>query len=121
VKGKLLYGAALQRLDRPVSAEREFAAAAALAPGDPEAQVAAAVGSFSKDDPSRAFARLGPLARTYPHSPSVRFHLGLLLLWLRQVPQARKELREAVADAPGSALGREANTLLDSLRSIGTK
>jgi len=34
----LLYGAALQKLGRPVSAEREFAAAAKLAPGDPDAQ-----------------------------------------------------------------------------------
>jgi tetratricopeptide (TPR) repeat protein len=121
VKGKLLYGVALQRLERPVSAEREFAAAAALDPNDPEAQVAAAVGRFTKDAPARAFSRLGPLTLRFPHATTVRFHLGLLLLWLRQVPQARKELRAAVAEAPKSPLGREANTLLQSLRSIGTK
>ena len=57
---KLLYGAALLRLGRTVSAEREFAAAAALAPHDADAQVAAAVGRFDKANPSLAFSRLGP-------------------------------------------------------------
>src|SRR6186997_2956072 len=37
---KLLYGVALQQLDRPLSAERQFAAAARVAPGDPDARVA---------------------------------------------------------------------------------
>src|SRR5262249_7052398 len=46
VRARLLYGAALQRLGRPVSAEREYTAAARAAPGDPEAQTAAAVGLF---------------------------------------------------------------------------
>ena len=121
VRGKLLYGVALQRLERPVSAEHEFAAAAALAPDDLEAQVAAAVGRFTKDAPARAFSRLGPLAQRFPRAATVRFHLGLLLLWLRELPQARKELRLAVADAPKSPLGREAKSLVDSLKSIGTK
>ena len=38
-RGKLLYGVALQRLGRQISALREFEAAAALAPRDPEPQV----------------------------------------------------------------------------------
>ena len=121
VQGLLLYGAALQQLERPVSAEREFVRAAALAPDDPEAQVAAAVGRFTKDAPGRAFSRLGPLALRFPHAATVRFHLGLLLLWLREVPQARKQLRSAAAEGPRSPLGREAKTLLHSLRGIGTK
>ena len=93
--GKLLYGVALQRLGRQLSAQREFEAAARLAPGDPEAQVAAAVGRFDKADPSRAFSRLGPLAQRYPGSQSVRFHLGLSLLWLGSVKKAKAELRLA--------------------------
>src|SRR5438067_4258618 len=40
----LRYGVALQRLGRPVSAERVYAAAARAAPNDPEARTAAAVG-----------------------------------------------------------------------------
>ena len=65
---KILYGVALQRLYHPVSARRQFAAAAREAPNDPEARVAEAVGLFSKDNPSLAFTRLGPLVRVFPHA-----------------------------------------------------
>jgi Flp pilus assembly protein TadD len=121
VRAKLLYGVALQSLGRPISAERQFAAAARLAPHDPDARVAAAVGRFTKDHPERAFSRLGPLVKVFPHAPTVRFHLGLMLLWLKQLPQARLELRRAHAEAPKSPLGREAKAFLDRLGSIGTK
>jgi tetratricopeptide (TPR) repeat protein len=121
VRAKLLYGVALQRVERPVSAERQFAAAAALAPDNPEAQVAAAVGRFDKDNPSAAFSRLGPLTKRFPRASTVRFHLGLLLLWLNDLPDARKQLRLARAEAPGTPLAREANRFLVRLSSIGTK
>lgn len=121
VRAKLLYGVALQQLGRPVSAEREFAAAARLAPGDAEARVAAAVGLFTKAKPQLAFSRLGPLTRVFPRAPTVRFHLGLMLLWLREIPQAKVELRKAQAEAPRSALGREAARFLSRLARIGTK
>jgi tetratricopeptide (TPR) repeat protein len=61
-KARLLYGAALQRIGRPLSAERQFRLAAEALPDDPEAQVAVAVGTFSKAQPSKAFSQLGPLA-----------------------------------------------------------
>ena len=121
VRAKLLYGVALQRVERPVSAERQFAAAAAIAPGNPEAQVAAAVGRFDKDNPSAAFSRLGPLTKRFPQAPTVRFHLGLLLLWLNDLPDARKQLRLARAEGPGTPLAQEANRFLVRLSSIGTK
>jgi tetratricopeptide (TPR) repeat protein len=120
-RAKLLYGVALQRVERPVSAERQFAAAAALEPGNPEAQVAAAVGRFDKDNPSAAFSRLGPLTKRFPRAPTVRFHLGLLLLWLNDLPDARKQLRLARAEGPGTPLAQEANRFLVRLSSIGTK
>jgi tetratricopeptide (TPR) repeat protein len=100
----LLYGVALQRLDHPLSAQREFDRAAELAPNDPEALVAAAVGRFDKADPSAAFSRLGPLARRFPKSATVRFHLGLLLLWIGSVRQAKKELQLATTVQSGSPL-----------------
>jgi tetratricopeptide (TPR) repeat protein len=118
---RILYGVALQKLGRQRSAERQFAAAARQAPSDPEARVAAAVGLFDKDDPARAFSRLGPLVRSFPHAQTVRFHLGMLLLWLAQVSQARQELRQARAEAPGSPLGHEAAVYLAALRSVGTR
>ena len=112
MRAKLLYGVALQRLERPVSAERQFAAAASLAPDDPEARVAAAVGLFDKDRPALAFSRLGPLVRTFPRAPTVRFHLGLLLLWIHRLDAARQELRLARAEGPRTPIGMEANAFL---------
>jgi tetratricopeptide (TPR) repeat protein len=116
VDAKLLYGSALQRLGRQLSAERVFAAAARQAPGDPEAQVAAAVGRFSKARPADAFSRLGPLSRRFPRSSTVRFHLGLLLLWSGEVSQARRQLELARRAEPGSPLAREAADYLAALR-----
>jgi tetratricopeptide (TPR) repeat protein len=119
-RARVLYGVALQRVGRPVSAERQYELAAARAPHDAEAQVAAAVGRFDKDDPAAAFGRLGPLTRTFPRAPTVRFHLGLLLLWTGRVDAAKVELRRARAEAPSSPLGREANRFLARLAAIRT-
>jgi tetratricopeptide (TPR) repeat protein len=120
VRDKLLYGVALQRLGHQLSALRQFEAAARLAPDDPEPQVAVAVGRFDKARPSRTFARLGPLAQRYPRSQSVRFHLGLSLLWLGSVGQAKKELRLARAAGPGTTLGTEARRFLERLQGVRT-
>jgi tetratricopeptide (TPR) repeat protein len=125
VRAKLLYGVALQRLGRRVSAQRQFDAAARLAPDDAEAQVAAAVVRFDKARPSAAFSRLGPLSRRFPRAQSVRFHLGLLLLWLARVEQntvteGKEQLRRARELGPETPLGREAKRLLDSLEDVET-
>jgi tetratricopeptide (TPR) repeat protein len=120
-RAKLLYGTALQSLGRSVSAEREFAAAAKLAPQDPEARVAAIIGSFDKAHPQAIFPRLGPLVRVFPHAPTVRFHLGLALIWIGQFRQARIELRRTVAETPRSPLARQAKILLQTLARSGTK
>jgi tetratricopeptide (TPR) repeat protein len=108
----LARGVQFQAALRRVSAAREFAAAARLAPNDPEALVADAVGRYDKDAPARAFSRLGPLVRRFPHAQTVRFHLGLLLIYLNQFEQARLELRLARAEGPATRLGREAAQLL---------
>jgi tetratricopeptide (TPR) repeat protein len=111
----ILYGAALQRLGRPLSARREFARAAALKPTDPEALAAVAVGLFDKDRPARAFSRLGPLARRFPEAATVRFHLGLLLVWLGQVENAKQQFRLAQAADPGSVPAEQAEKFLQRL------
>jgi len=121
VRSKLLYGIALQRLGRPISAKRVFAQAAAIAPDDPDARVAAAVGRFDKEHPERAFSRLGPLTRRFPHATTVRFHLGLLLLWMGQVSPGKRQLRLARAEDPGSPLGREAALFLRRLENVTNK
>jgi len=120
---KLLYGVALQRLGRRLSARRQYDAAALLEPGNPETQVAAAVGRFDKTNPSAAFSRLGPLSRRYPRASTVRFHLGLMLLWLARaqpgaLAQGKRQLRLARKEEPGSPLAREAQRLLDGLEGV---
>ncbi len=115
VAARIYYGIALQNLGRAVSAERAFASAAAIAPNDPEALAAAAVGRFRKEHPERAFSRLGPLAQRFPHSAVVRFHLGYLLIWLGNRTQARQELRLAIADGPHTVYAKDARLLLASL------
>jgi tetratricopeptide (TPR) repeat protein len=102
---KLLYGAALQKLGRPVSAEKQFRAALTLAPNDVDARVAVAVGAFDKAKPSVAFSQLGPLVRVYPKAVSVRFHLGLMLLWIGQLKEAKVQLAQVVAAGPSPFLG----------------
>jgi tetratricopeptide (TPR) repeat protein len=116
---RLFYGAALQRLGKQVSAERVYAAAAKAAPKDPEAQVAAAVGLFDKARPAKAFSRLGPLSRAFPQAATVRFHLGLLLLWSGQVKEARRQLELVRTTEPGSPLVDVANRYLAELRKAG--
>ena len=115
VADRLLFGAALQRLGRPVSARREFERAAALAPDDPEALTAAAVGLFDKDRPARAFSQLGPLSRRFPRAATVRFHLGLLLVWMGQVETAKRQFRLARDAEPGSVPAQQAVEFLRRL------
>jgi predicted Zn-dependent protease len=122
-RAKLLYGVALQRLGRRLSARRQYDAAARLDPNDPETQVAAAVGRFDKSKPSAAFSRLGPLTKRYPHAATVRFHLGLMLLWMARaqpgaLAEGKRQLRLAEKEEPGSPLAREARKLLAGLENV---
>ena len=116
VREQLLYGVGLQRVGRPVSAARVFDAAAQAFPEDVEAQVAGAVGAFDKDAPEKAFGRLGPLSKTYPNEPSVRFHLGVLLLWTGRIEGAQRQFRLASQAQPDSPLAREAVRYLETIR-----
>ena len=113
---RLLYGTALQRLGRPLSAQSVYTAAARAFPDEPEALVADAIGRYAKERPAEAFSRLGPLTRRFRRAATVRFHLGLLLLWQREVQAARRQLRLAVSAEPGSRLAEEAQRYLDALR-----
>ena len=119
VTDRLYYGVALQRLGRQISAERAYSGAARVAPNDPEARVAAAVGLFDKAQPARAFSQLGPLTRRFPKAATVRFHLGLLLLWSGQVKEARRQLRLVRTVDPGSPLAGVAKRYLDELSAAG--
>ena len=120
-RAKLLYGTALWGLQRPLSAEKQFAAAAKLAPHDPLARTAAAVGRFTKANPVKAFGRLGPLTGVFPHSAVIRFHLGLLLLWSGERQKAIEQLRLAAAYGRHSPYGEDARRLLARLPGTRSK
>jgi hypothetical protein len=51
----------------------------------------------------------------------VRFHLGLCLLWLDSVVEAKHQLRLARAAGPRTPLGTEAQSFLERLKSVGSK
>ena len=119
-RGRILHGVALQRLGRPVSARRAFAEALRLDPAGVDALVADAVGRYEKSDPAAAFSRLGPLTRRFPLAATVRFHLGVLLLWQRDVKEAKRQLRLARGTAPASRIAREAGRYLAELAHVGT-
>jgi tetratricopeptide (TPR) repeat protein len=120
VEANLLYGVALQRIGRPVSARRAFARALSLDPQNLSARVADAVGRFDKARPAESFSRLGPLTKSHPRAAVVRFHLGLLLLWIRDVKDARVQLQKALEEDPQGTYGKEAKMLLSRLEAIGT-
>ena len=120
-QAKLRYGLALWRLWRRVSAERQLEAASKLAPDDAMIRTAAAVGAFTKGNPVRAFGRLGPLTGEFPKAAVVRFHLGLLLLWTRQLAKGADQFRLAIADEPHSIYATEARQFLAALAKTGTK
>jgi predicted Zn-dependent protease len=116
----LQRGSRLQTQGHQHSAERLYLRAASQAPGDDEAQVAAAVGRFDKDDLSASFSRLGPLTRRFPKSQVVRFYLGLLLAWTGQRDEALAQFKKTVALGPSTSLGRGANQFIERVGTSGT-
>jgi tetratricopeptide (TPR) repeat protein len=116
----LRRGAALQHAGRRHSAERLFQQAARAEPDNPEALAAAAFGRFDKDNPAAAFSRMGPLAKRFPRSQSVRFNLGLMLAWIGEGDAALTEFRKTVALGPATLLGRDAGRFVSALERAGT-
>lgn len=120
-RGLLLKGIVLWDREHPLSAKRELDAAAARAPHDPVVLVADAMSTFSPAHPLRPFPKLGPLTAAFPHAAVVRLHLGVLLLWTRQVAKGRAQLRLAIAAQPGSVYASQAKALLKALGGGGTQ
>jgi len=106
---------------RTLSARRELAAAAAAAPQDPVVRTAAAVAAFSPARPLAPFPLLGPLTAAHPKAAVVRLHLGLLLLWTRQVKKGDAQLRLAIAEQPGSVYAATARQVLSALGNTRSK
>jgi hypothetical protein len=117
----LRRGSALQAQGHQHSAEHLYQLAAREEPGDAEAQVAAAVGLFDKDDLSASFSHLGPLTQRFPRSQSVRYYLGLLLAWTDQRDASVVQFRKTVALGKATPLGESAQAFLSKLGSVASK
>lgn len=117
----LLKGILLWDRERPVSARRLLEEAVVRAPGDPVVLTAAAVSTFSPANPLRPFPKLGPLTAAYPKAAVVRLHLGVLLLWTRQVKKGEAQLRRAIAEQPGSVYASQARAVLHALTRHGSQ
>ncbi len=116
----LIAGQVEQRGFHQRSAEKLWAKDAKLHPGSDAAQVAAAVGRFDMSNLNASFSRLGPLVKRFPKSQSIRFHLGLLLVWTGQRNQAVTEFQDAVKLGPDTALGKEAQNFVTKIESGGS-
>jgi hypothetical protein len=114
-KAVLLAGVRQWDLKHVVSARRDLDLAAQLAPHSPEALVAAAVARFSPDQPKASFPVLGPLTATFPQDSIVRLHLGVLLLWSREISLGKEQLRLATTEQPRSVYANQARLLLAAL------
>ena len=118
---RLAEGVALQRAGRPVSALRAFERALAAEPRSLEAQVAVAVALFDKDEPAQAFSRLGPLAGEHPEAEIVRYHLGLVLLWIRALDEAEEQLsRASRGDGSYARLSQDLLARVEEIRTRNT-
>jgi len=113
IEAQLQYGAALAVAGRRRDALAYYRRALAAAPTSVEARVAVAVGGFAKDNPAQTFGIVGPLVRDNPTDPVPRFHLGLMLLWIRDDQQAKAEFAQVARSAPASRLGRLAALFRD--------
>src|SRR5437868_5070701 len=91
-RGLLLKGVLSWDRERPLTAKRFLDGAAARAPHDPVVLVADAMSTFSPAHPLRPFPKLGPLTVAFPQAAVVHLHLGVLLLWTRQVKKGTAQL-----------------------------
>ena len=75
----------------------------------------------TREIPSAAFSRLGPLSRRFPDAATVRFHLGrAAALAEGRASEATRQLELARKAEPGSKIAAEAKRFLDAVRNAGT-
>ena len=107
--GKLLYGVALQRLGRQRSAARVFDAAAREASGERRGAGRRGRRPLRQGAAGGGVLAARPAHAAVPGPATVRFHLGLLLLWSGEVKEAKRTARACDTVEPGSPLAREAS------------
>ena len=88
-----------------VAAIRAARRALALDPTGIDARVAVAVLSFDKGNPAATMGTLGPMAANEPNNAEIRFHMGMVLFWLKQFDDAAAQMRQVLAENPGRPYG----------------
>ncbi len=116
----LTQGSLLQAQGKRHSAEAVWAKAAAAESNNPDAQVAAALGLWDKDNITPAFSHLGPLTAKFPKAQVVRFYIALLLVWTGQREPAIAQFKKTIALGPGTALGKESQAFVTKLSATPT-
>ena len=76
--------------------------------------------AFDKDRPAAAFSVLGPLVQQTQDPTEIRFHLGMMLYWMRQNTDAEAQWRQVEQDSPSSIWGRTAAQLMANLGAAGS-
>jgi tetratricopeptide (TPR) repeat protein len=90
-----------QRIGARLDAIRAARRALALDPTGIDPRVAVAVLSFDKGNPAATMGLLGPMAANEPTNAEIRFHMGMVLFWIKQFDDAAAQMRQVLADAPG--------------------
>ena len=113
---QLAYAVSLQgeglRTDARAAAEQAVAAD----PRNLDAQVAAIVLGYDKDNPATAVGALGALIKQNPNQIGPVLHLGILLLWIKRNTLALQEFQKAVKIAPSSRDGQVAAAFVRGLQ-----
>ena len=117
LREQLLYGVGLQRVGRPVSAARVFDRAARSLP---ERRRGTGRSRCRPVRQGRARARVRAPRPAHPRLPrgrsTVRFHLGVLLLWTGRIDWPSTSSGSPRHAQPGSPLAREAERYLETIR-----
>jgi tetratricopeptide (TPR) repeat protein len=112
---QLAYAVALQGEGLRTAARAAAEQAVAADPQNLDAQVAAIVFGYDKDNPSVAVGALGGLIKQNPNQIGPILHLGILLLWIKRNTLAEQEFEKAVKLAPTSRDGQVAAAFLRGL------
>ena len=118
----LLQGVLLQRQGHQHSAERVYARAARLRPGDDEAQVAAAVARFDEDDLSASLSRSRTARAAFSAQPIRSLPPRAAPAWTGQRAEAERQFRRARAlSARRPSSGGRRDVFLAGLVPSGTE
>jgi tetratricopeptide (TPR) repeat protein len=78
-------------------------------------RVALAVLTFDKDRPATSMGQLGPMLQQDENNTGIRFHVGLLSLWIGLTTQALGEFRQVLREDPNGPYAKLSQSFIDRL------